>query len=105
MARPISPRPLHPHPPHPHPPLSHPGQAALEKNPDSAKPYKVAAKALTKKGEWTAAYEKVCVGMKIDWDEDAAELQKVLKAKCDKMKKIEELQAPSAPCVARVHPA
>ena len=34
-------------------------EAALEKNPDSAKPYKVAAKALTKKGDWTGAYEKV----------------------------------------------
>jgi len=71
-------------------------EAAIEKNPDSAKPYKVAAKCLTKKGDFTGAYDKVCTGVKIDWDEDAAELQKVLKVKCDKMKKIVELQAKRA---------
>ena len=75
-------------------------EKALEKNPDSAKPYKIAAKALTKKGDWTSAYEKVCVGVKIDWDEDAAELQKILKAKCDKMKKIEQLHAQRAATAA-----
>ncbi|KAL1515134.1 hypothetical protein AB1Y20_004195 [Prymnesium parvum] len=71
-------------------------ELAIKLNPDSAKPYKVAAKALTKKGEWTAAYEKVCLGVKIDWDEDSAELLKVLKAKCDRMRKIEEQKAKRA---------
>ena len=71
-------------------------EKALEMNPDSAKTYKVAAKALTKKGEWTAAYNKLCTGNKIDEDEDSAALQKRLKTKCDKMKKIAELHAKRA---------
>ena len=82
--------------------LGHPTAAAadceraLEANPDSAKAYKVAAKALTKKGEWERAYERVCTAIKIDYDDDLAELQKTLKAKVDKMKKIEAQRAKRA---------
>lgn len=74
--------------------LGHPSAAvadcekALEINPDGGKAYKVAAKALLKTGAWETAYARVCTGVKLDYDEDAAELQKVLRAKCDKMKKI-----------------
>lgn len=71
-------------------------ERALEINPDSAKTYKVAAKALTKLGEWTRAYEKLCTGNKIDEDEDSAALQKQLKAKCDKLKKIGEQRSKRA---------
>ena len=74
-------------------------EKAKELNPDSAKPYKVAAKALAKKGEFAAAYSKVCVAMKIDYDDDDAEFQKALKAKCDKMKKIGEQRAKRADAV------
>ena len=63
-------------------------EKALELNPDSAKAYKVAGKALTKTGDFEGAYAKLCTGNKIDEDEDSAALQKTLKAKCDKMKKI-----------------
>jgi len=69
---------------------------AKELNPDSAKPYKVAGKALTKKGEWLAAYDNLCTGNKIDEDEDSATLQKALKAKVDKMKKIGEARSKRA---------
>lgn len=60
---------------------------AIEINPDSATAYKVAAKALTKAGEFSAAFAKLCIGNKIDEDESSAALQKTLKVKCDKMKK------------------
>ena len=79
--------------------LGHPTAAiadcdkALEMNPDSAKTYKVAAKALTKKGEWQAAYAKICIGNKIDEDEDSALLLKQLKAKVDREKKIAKQKA------------
>ena len=82
--------------------LGHPTAAvadctrALEINPDSAKTYKVAAKALTKLGDWAGAYAKLCIGNKIDEDEDSAALQKSLKAKCDKVKKIGELRSKRA---------
>ena len=82
--------------------LGHPTPAladcmqALKVNPDSAKTYKVAAKALTKQGEFEKAYEKICTGMKLDYDDDAAELQKTLKAKLDKMKKIAAQRARAA---------
>lgn len=64
--------------------------SAKELNPDSAKPYKVAAKALTKTGDFAGAYSQLCTGNKIDEDEDSAALQKQLKAKVEKMKKIGE---------------
>ena len=35
------------------------------------------AKALAKKGDFEAAYSKMCAGMSIDYDDDAAEMQKV----------------------------
>ena len=69
---------------------------ALELNPDSAKAYKVLAKALTKVGDFRGAYAKLCIGNKIDEDEDSAALQKTLKAKVDKLKKIGELRAKRA---------
>ena len=65
-------------------------------NPDSAKTYKVAAKALVKKGEWQGAYAKLCTGNKIDEDDESGALQKQLKLKVDKMKKIEEQKAKRA---------
>ena len=73
---------------------------ALEMNPDSAKTYKVAAKALAKKGQWQGAYDKLCTANKIDEDDDSRLLQKQLKAKCDKVKKIEELRAKRAQAAA-----
>ena len=73
---------------------------ALELNPDSAKTYKVAAKALARKGEWQPAYEKLCTGNKIDEDDDSRALQKQLQAKVAKMKKIEELRAKRAAAAA-----
>jgi len=69
---------------------------ALEINPDSAKAYKVLAKALVKAGSFTEAYKQLCVGNKIDEDPDSADLQKALKAKCDKIKKIGEKRAKRA---------
>lgn len=54
------------------------------------------AKALTKKGDFAAAYAKLCIGNKIDEDEGSAMLQKTLKAKCDKIKKIGEQRAKRA---------
>jgi len=71
-------------------------EKALELNPDSAKTYKVAAKALTKMGDFAGAYAKLCTGNKIDEDEDSATLQKRLKAKCDKAKKIGEQRSKRA---------
>ena len=71
-------------------------KSAKELNPDSAKPYKVAAKALTKTGDWQGAYENLCIGNKIDEDEDSALLQKTLKAKVEKMKKIGEKRSKRA---------
>merc|ERR1712087_318649 len=68
-------------------------EAASQLNPDSAKAYKVAAKALTKKGEFEKAYAKLCIGNKIDEDEESATLQKTLAAKCAKLKKIQALHA------------
>jgi hypothetical protein len=56
----------------------------------------VAAKALVQTGDWTKAYESLCVGNKIDEDEDSATLQKALKAKVDKMKKIAEARSKRA---------
>ena len=56
----------------------------------------MAAKALTKQGEFEKAYEKICTGMKLDYDAAAAELQKTLKAKLDKMKKIAAQRARAA---------
>jgi hypothetical protein len=53
---------------------------ALEVNPDSGKAYKVAAKAYTQMGEWDLAYARVCTYLKIDYEDDAAELQKLLQA-------------------------
>ena len=53
---------------------------ALEVNPDSGKAYKVAAKAYTQMGEWELAYARVCTYLKIDYEDDAAELQKLLQA-------------------------
>ena len=49
-----------------------------------------------KKGEWAKAYENLCVGNKIDEDEDSKELQKVLKAKVDKVRKINEARSKRA---------
>ena len=69
---------------------------AKELNADSAKPYKVAAKALTKLGDWTAAYAELCIGNRIDEDEGSVALQKKLKAKVDKARKIGEQQAKRA---------
>ena len=69
---------------------------ALEINPDSAKTYKVAAKALTTVGKFDDAYKRLCIGNKIDEDEDSAALQKTLKLKVDKMKKIGEQRAKRA---------
>lgn len=69
---------------------------ATEINPDSAKAYKVAAKALVLSGDFAEAYTSLCVGNKIDEDEDSAALQKSLKAKCDKIKKIGEVRAKRA---------
>ena len=58
--------------------------------------YRVAAKALARKGEWQPAYEKLCTGNKIDEDDDSRALQKQLQAKVAKVKKIEELRAKRA---------
>merc|ERR1719498_314680 len=69
---------------------------AKELNPDSAKPYKVAAKALTKTGAFAKAYDSLCVGNKIDEDEDSAALQKTLKLKVEKMKKVAEQRSKRA---------
>ena len=69
---------------------------ALELNPDSAKAYKVYGKALTKGGKFADAYAKLCTGNKIDEDEDSKELQKTLKAKIDKLKKIGEARTKRA---------
>lgn len=68
-------------------------EKAIELNPDSAKAYKVAGKALHATGDWAGAYAKLCVGNKIDEDEGSAALQKRLKAKVDKLKKIAEQRA------------
>jgi tetratricopeptide (TPR) repeat protein len=65
-------------------------EKALEVNPDSAKAFKVLGRALAKRGEWAAAYSKVTTGQKIDYDEDTADFEKVLKAKVEKAKKIGE---------------
>ena len=61
-----------------------------------AKPYKVMAKALSQKGDFEGAYVKVCTGIKVDYDEDAAALQKALKVKVDKIKKNAEIRAKAA---------
>ena len=53
---------------------------ALEVNPDSGTAYKVAAKAYTQMGEWELGYARVCTYLKIDYEDDAAELQKLLQA-------------------------
>ena len=62
----------------------------------SAKAYKVAARCLVRKGEWAEAYARINTGVKIDFDEDAAELQKVLRAKVEKEKKIAAQRAKRA---------
>ena len=74
-------------------------QKAKELNPDSAKPYKVAGKALAKTGDFAGAYASLCTGNKIDEDDDSRELQKTLKAKVDKMKKIGEARSKRADAV------
>lgn len=61
---------------------------AAELNPDSAKAYKVMAKALKRAGDWDGAFKAICTGNKIDYDEDAYELQKAMAAKMEKQKKI-----------------
>jgi len=73
---------------------------ALEMNPDSAKAYKVSARAAVKLGYFQKAFQQLCVGNKIDYDEDSAALQKALKAKCDKMKKIADKKAKEAEAAA-----
>ena len=35
-------------------------------------------------GEWETAYARVCTYLKIDYEDDAAELQKLLQTKCAK---------------------
>ena len=69
---------------------------AKELNPDSAKMYKVSAKALSMTGDFAGAYASLCIGNKIDEDDDSRLLQKVLKAKVDKMKKIGEVRTKRA---------
>jgi tetratricopeptide (TPR) repeat protein len=69
---------------------------ALELNPDSAKAYKVCGKALVKTGAFRMAFERLCTGNKIDEDEDSAALQKQLKAKVDKIKKINDARGKRA---------
>ena len=49
-----------------------------------------------KLGEFQKAFQQLCIGNKIDEDEDSAELQKVLKKKVDKMKKIGEARSKRA---------
>jgi len=62
-------------------------EAAIALNPDSAKAYKVAAKALCLVGDFDEAFSKLCVGNGIDGDDDSMELQQQLKAKLAKKKK------------------
>ena len=57
------------------------------------------AKALTRAGDFKGAYAKLCIGNKIDEDEDSAALQKTLKAKVDKLKKISDQRAKKANAV------
>jgi len=59
----------------------------------------VLAKALTRAGDFKGAYAKLCIGNKIDEDEDSAALQKTLKAKVDKLKKISDQRAKKANAV------
>ena len=40
--------------------------------------------ALVLMGEWETAYARVCTYLKIDYEDDAAELQKLLQTKCAK---------------------
>ncbi len=82
--------------------LGHPTAAvddckrAVELNPDSAKAYKVMAKALARKGSWAEAYAQLCVGNKIDSDEDSAALQKSMAAKVEREKKLSAQRAKRA---------
>ena len=68
-SHPLTLSPSHPRPPplrRPHPsPFTLSSSKALELNPDSAKTYKVAAKALTKMGDFAGAYAKLCTGNKV----------------------------------------
>jgi len=56
-------------------------EAAIAKNPDSAKSYKVAGKALCLMGKFDEAFKKLCTGNNIDGDDASFELQQQLKAR------------------------
>jgi tetratricopeptide (TPR) repeat protein len=68
-------------------------KAALELNPDSAKSYKVMGKAMAKTGDWSGAFKALCMGNKMDQDDDTYELQKKLAAKLEKAKKLKAQKA------------
>jgi len=67
--------------------------AAIAQNPDSAKSYKVAGKALCLMGEFEEAFKKLCVGNGIDGDDSSIELHRQLRLRQERVKKNEAILA------------
>merc|ERR1712195_221845 len=67
--------------------------AAIAQNPDSAKSYKVAGKALCLMGEFEEAFKKLCVGNGIDGDDSSIGLHRQLRVRQERVKKNEAILA------------